>query len=71
MSNRSITIDGTKVRIIRTDVPVPMFQPFTGVQFLRKPCEYRKYVKAKIDGVTVGVLFVSVREAAKYIRKHY
>jgi hypothetical protein len=71
MANRFITIDGTEVRIIRTDVPVPMRQPFTGVQFLRKPCEYRKYIKAKIDGVTIGVLFVSVREAAKYIRKHH
>jgi len=71
MTNRFITINGKNVRVIRTDVKVPMFQPFSGVQIFSKPCETRRYLKVQIDGVTIGRLFVSLREAAALIKKCY
>jgi hypothetical protein len=66
MTHRIISIDGIDVRIIRTASPV--MQRIPGMPFARKPCEYRKYIMAQIDGNTIGTLFVSVREAAKAIR---
>jgi hypothetical protein len=71
MTNRFITINNKNIRVIRTNVEVPMFQPFSGIQLLSKPCVSRKYLKVQIDGVTIGRLFVSLREAATLIKKCY
>ena len=68
MSTRIISIDGKDIRIIRTNIPVQ--QRIVGMPFARKPCEHRKYIKAQIDGFTIGTLFVSVREAAKAVRAY-
>jgi hypothetical protein len=69
MAKRIISINSQDICIIRTNIPVQ--QRIVGMPFARKPCMHRKYIKAQINGHTIGTLFVSIKEAAKTIKSLY